>query len=202
MTEHTRNSRNARLVRLQEGREVAALPQLRDAQLHLPQPRAQRPVAEGVAVVQPIAGALVPAGADQPLHLSLHRHLLRRRGNAALEVAIAALRQLLGQWQFVIGSSVDQERELRNSTLAVRSDGHPGPTSGTSWNLNHQRGHYPYSGHAGGLFVGHLEEKGANEVDDGGLVGKVADNIGAPLDLALKPLERSLAPARRASAMG
>ena len=40
----------------------------------------------------------------------------------------------------------------------------------------------------GGPFIGLLEEERADESDDGGFVGKDADHIGAPLDLAVEPL--------------
>jgi hypothetical protein len=53
------------LPQLQEGREVAALPKLRDPQLQGAEAGVERAVAEAVAVVQPLAGALVPPGADQ-----------------------------------------------------------------------------------------------------------------------------------------
>lgn len=42
----------------------------------------------------------------------------------------------------------------------------------------------------GGPFVGLLEKEGADEADEGGSVGKDADDVGAPLDPAMEPLDR------------
>ena len=56
-----------RLARLQERREVAAGPQLRDLEIERAKPRVERAVAVAVAPVQPIGGPFVPASADQPL---------------------------------------------------------------------------------------------------------------------------------------
>ena len=86
-----------RLPGLEEGREVAALPQLRDAQLQAAEPRVQRPVAIAVAVGRAIAGALVPTGADQPFHIGLHQQLHHGLGHAAQEVAVSGFGQQLGQ---------------------------------------------------------------------------------------------------------
>ena len=77
------------LARLEERREVAALPQLRDAQLQAAKPRVQRPVAVAVAVGLPLAGPLVASGADQAFHVGLHQQLHHGLGHAAQEVAIA-----------------------------------------------------------------------------------------------------------------
>ena len=41
-----------------------------------------------------------------------------------------------------------------------------------------------------GPFVVLFEQDGADEADDGGLVGEDADDLGAPLDLAVEALER------------
>jgi hypothetical protein len=86
-----------RLARLQERREVAALPQLGDPQLQAPQPRVQRPVAVAVAVGRTLGRALVPPGADQPLHIRLHQQLHHRLRNTAQEVAISGFRQQLSK---------------------------------------------------------------------------------------------------------
>ena len=56
-----------RLARLQERREVAAGPQLRDLEIERAKPRVKRAVAVAVAPVQSIGGPFVPASADQPL---------------------------------------------------------------------------------------------------------------------------------------
>jgi hypothetical protein len=42
----------------------------------------------------------------------------------------------------------------------------------------------------GGPFVGLPEQQGSDEPDDGGLVGKDADHVGAALDLAVEALDR------------
>jgi hypothetical protein len=83
--------------RVQEGREVAALPQLGDAQLQAPQPRVQRAVAVAVAIRRALAGSLVPPGADHALHVGLHQQLHHGLGHAAQEVAISGFGQQLGQ---------------------------------------------------------------------------------------------------------
>ena len=46
------------------------------------------------------------------------------------------------------------------------------------------------SGALNGPFVVLLEEQGADEVDDGGLVREDPDDIAAALDFAVEPLER------------
>jgi hypothetical protein len=114
------------LAGLQEGREVGALAQLRDAQLQGAEPGVEGAVAEAVAVVQALAGALVPAGADQALHIGLHEHLQHRLGDAAQEVAVSCFRQELGQWQSVLGHRVLGRLGVgcRNTTRAVRTDDH------------------------------------------------------------------------------
>ena len=85
------------LAGLQERREVAALPQLGDPQLQGPQARVQRPVTVAVAIRRPLGRALVPPGADQPLHVRLHQQLHHGLRHAAQEVAISGFRQQLGQ---------------------------------------------------------------------------------------------------------
>ncbi len=59
----------------EEGRKVAALPSLRDPELQAAEPGIQRAVTEAVAVVPPLAGALVRPGADQALHIGFHQRL-------------------------------------------------------------------------------------------------------------------------------
>jgi hypothetical protein len=54
----------ARLPRLKEGREVTALPQLRDAQLQGAEPGVECAVAIAVAAGLAIGRAFVPSGAD------------------------------------------------------------------------------------------------------------------------------------------
>jgi hypothetical protein len=70
------------------------------------EPRVERAVAETVAVVQPLAGAFVPPGADQALDIGLHQHLQHGLGDAAQEVTVSCFRQELGQWQSVLGHRV------------------------------------------------------------------------------------------------
>jgi hypothetical protein len=53
------------LARLQERREVRALPQLGNAQAEWAESGVEAAIAVTVAVIKPVAGALVPAGADQ-----------------------------------------------------------------------------------------------------------------------------------------
>jgi site-specific DNA recombinase len=59
-------------ARFQKGREIRALPQLRDAQAQRPKPRLEGAVAVAVAVIQPIDAALVASGTDQPLNIGFH----------------------------------------------------------------------------------------------------------------------------------
>src|SRR6266571_3083804 len=68
--------RDQRLLRALAGfekrRELAALPQLRDAQLQRAEPRVEGAVAVAVAPGGPLAAALVTPGADNPLDVALH----------------------------------------------------------------------------------------------------------------------------------
>ena len=78
--------RDQRLLRdlpgLEERREVAALPQLRDAQLQRAEPGVERAVAVTVAPGRALAAALVTPGADQPLDVGLHQQLQHRLRHA------------------------------------------------------------------------------------------------------------------------
>jgi hypothetical protein len=49
------------------------------------------------AIGRALAGPLVPAGADQALHVGLHQQLHHSLGDAAQEVAIAGFGQQLRQ---------------------------------------------------------------------------------------------------------
>src|SRR5690348_2133335 len=60
------------LARFQKRREVAALPQFRDAQLQRAEPGIEGTVAVAVAPRGPLAAALVTPGPDQPLDVGLH----------------------------------------------------------------------------------------------------------------------------------
>ena len=92
-----------RLARLQERREVAAGPQLRDLEIERAKPRVERAVAVAVALVQPIGGPFVPASADQPLDVGLHQQLQDALGHRAQKVTVASLLQKLIQWQSLLG---------------------------------------------------------------------------------------------------
>src|ERR1700720_915169 len=63
------------LARFEKRREIAALPQLRDAQLQRAEPGVEAAVAITVAPRGPLAAALVSPGADQPLDVALHQQL-------------------------------------------------------------------------------------------------------------------------------
>jgi hypothetical protein len=86
-----------RLPRLEKGREVAALAQLGYAQLQAAEACVQDPVPVAVAIGRTLAGAFVPARADQPFHVGLHQQLHHSLSHAAQEVAIARFGQQLGQ---------------------------------------------------------------------------------------------------------
>src|SRR4051812_3122432 len=85
------------LARLEEGREVAALAQLGYAQLQAAEACVQGPVPVAIAIGRALAGAFVPASADQPFHVGLHQQLHHGLGHRAQEVAIAGFGQQLGQ---------------------------------------------------------------------------------------------------------
>jgi len=95
-----------RLARLQERREVAALPQLGNAQLQAAEPGVQRPVAIAVAIGRALAGTLVATGTDQSLHVGLHQQLHHGLGHGTQEIAVSGFGQKLGQWQCVLGHRV------------------------------------------------------------------------------------------------
>jgi hypothetical protein len=59
------------------------LAQLRDAQLKRAEARVEAALAVAVAVIEPIAGALVPPGADQALDISFHQDLQHRLRNGS-----------------------------------------------------------------------------------------------------------------------
>ena len=128
------------LARLQERREVRPLPQLRDAQLERAEPRVERAVAIAVAVIQPIAAALVPAGADQPFDIGFHQDLQHRLRHGSQEIAVAALLQQLDQRHSVLGHRVLGQLGVKpcNSTLADLPGDHLSPAQ----NFHHLRGRY------------------------------------------------------------
>src|SRR5437764_5963638 len=94
------------LARLQERREVRALPRLGNAQAQRPEPRIEAAIAVAVAVIEPVAGAFVPAGADQAFDVRFHQDLQHRFRHGSQEIAIAALLQQLDKRHSVFGHRV------------------------------------------------------------------------------------------------
>ena len=86
-----------RPARLEEAREVGALPQLRDAQVQRAEPGVERTVAVAVAIGDAPLGTLVTPGADHALHIGLHDQLQHRLGDGSEEVPFVVLLQKLGQ---------------------------------------------------------------------------------------------------------
>ena len=82
-------------ARLQEWREIGALPQFGNAQAQRPEPRVEGAVAITVAVIEPLDRALVPPGPDQPLDIGLHQDLQHCLRHGSQEISIAALLQQL-----------------------------------------------------------------------------------------------------------
>ncbi len=103
LLDHRHQRLLAGLPGLQEGREVGPLAQLGDAELQGAQPGVERPLPVAITVVEPLGRALVPAGADQALHIGLHQELQHGLGHGPQEVALAGLLQQLRQWQSVLG---------------------------------------------------------------------------------------------------
>src|SRR5260370_34894742 len=112
----------ARAARLQEGREVAALVQLGDAQLERAKARLQRAVAEAVAVSGAVLAALVPSGADHPLDLELHQPLQHRFRQLLQKIAAATLLQQLQQWHRVVGHRVHLRLVVEPQQLNLTED--------------------------------------------------------------------------------
>jgi hypothetical protein len=75
-------------ARLQEGRKVAALAQLRYPQLKRAKAGVEAAVAKSVAVGGPLAGAFMAGGADQTLDVGFHQHLHDCFSGAAQEVRV------------------------------------------------------------------------------------------------------------------
>jgi hypothetical protein len=77
-------------------------------------------VAVAVMVIEPVAGALVPPGADQALDIGFHQDLQHRLRHGSQEIPVAALLQQLGQRHSVVGHRVLGQLGVkhRNSTLA------------------------------------------------------------------------------------
>jgi len=100
------------LAGLQEGREVASLAELGDAELERAEAGVERAVPVSVAVVGPLGAALVAAGADHalhvrlhqdPLHVRLHQDLQHALRHGPEEVAVAGLLQQLHECHSVVG---------------------------------------------------------------------------------------------------
>jgi hypothetical protein len=81
------------LARLDERREVGALPELGDPELKRPQAGIERAGAVAVAVVDPGFAARVLGGAAQTLDLELHQPLQGQLGHGFEEVAVVGLLQ-------------------------------------------------------------------------------------------------------------
>src|SRR4029077_11530578 len=77
------------LAGFEKGREVAALPQLWDAQLQCSEPGVKSAVAVAVAPGAPLAAALVAPGADQPFDVALHQQLQHRLGHGSQKISLA-----------------------------------------------------------------------------------------------------------------
>ena len=102
-------------ARLQEAREVAALAQLRDAQLDRAGARLPDPVAIAVALVDPLGAALAMGGAGQPLDLQLHQALGGEADHLAQQIGVGALLQQRAKVHHLVGhrwvlGSVDGSR--------------------------------------------------------------------------------------------
>ena len=55
------------------------------------EPRVEAALAIAIAVIEPIAGALVPAGADQILDIGFHEDLQYRLRHGSQEITVTAL---------------------------------------------------------------------------------------------------------------
>jgi hypothetical protein len=77
-------------------------------------------LAIAVAVIEPVAGALVTAGADQAFDIGFHQDLQHRLRHGSQEIAVAALLQQLNQRHSVVGHRVLGQLVVKpcNSTLA------------------------------------------------------------------------------------
>jgi len=90
---HRRQGLLSQATRLQESREIAAFPQLGDAQLHRAGAGLPQPVAVTVAMGNPLRTALAMGGAGQPLDLQLHQALGGEADHLAQEIGVGALFQ-------------------------------------------------------------------------------------------------------------
>jgi len=107
------------------------------------------------AVVEPLAGALVPPGADQAFDIGLHQHLQHCLRHGSQKIAVAALLQQVNQRHSVVGHRVLGQlgMECGNTTLAALPGDHlsltraPGskywgipPDARLPLNFHHDRG--------------------------------------------------------------
>jgi hypothetical protein len=111
-----------RLARLQEGRKVTALAQLRNPQLQRAQACLQRAIAEPVAMRGAVLAALVPPGADHAFDLELHQPLQHRFRQLLEKIAAAALLQQLQQWHRVVGHRVHLRSVVEPQHLNLTED--------------------------------------------------------------------------------
>jgi hypothetical protein len=118
------NYRRQRLLgdpaRLQETREVAALPELGDVQLDRPGAGLPDPVAIAVALRQPVRRALAIAGAGQTLHLELHQPLGGKADHLAQQISVGTLLQKLAKGDAVVGHRGDLRSGLLVATRPYR----------------------------------------------------------------------------------
>ena len=91
------------LARLQEAREVAALPELRHLEVQHAQTGIERALSIPVAPGRALIGPLVPAGADQALDIGLHDQLQNRLGDGAKKVTLVVLCEQLGKVHVGLG---------------------------------------------------------------------------------------------------
>jgi hypothetical protein len=90
-------------ARLQEGGEVAALPQFRDPQLDGADPGLPVAVAVAIPLDQPVGAALAGSGAGEIAHLQLHQALGGEADHLAQEGGVRALLQQLAEGDPVVG---------------------------------------------------------------------------------------------------
>jgi hypothetical protein len=106
--------------RLQEAWEVAALPELGDAQLDRPGPRRPIPVAVAVALHQPARRALTVPSSGQTLNLELHQALGCEADHLAQEIGGGALLRKLAQGDAVVGHRGGLRSGVAGRNLTLR----------------------------------------------------------------------------------
>src|SRR5262245_55906452 len=100
--------------------------QLGDAQLQRAEPRVEAALAIAVAVIEPLAGALVATGTDQAFNISFHQDLQHRLRHGSQEITVAALLQQVDQRHSLFGHRVLGQLGMKssNSTLAALPGDH------------------------------------------------------------------------------